>query len=69
MAADLTLLSLCEGSTMAIDYTTPDVQYHRVRAEQERALIDRAANRAARDSHAELMRLHQMRHDSLSPGR
>jgi hypothetical protein len=42
-----------------------DAQYHRARAEQERQLARRAQSREARERHAHLMQLHQLRGDGL----
>ena len=52
---------------MPIDDRTADDRYHHHRAEQERGLAKRARTREARESHAELMRLHESRRDALPP--
>lgn len=44
---------------------TSDDLYHHVRAEQERRLARLARTPQARERHAELMRLHELRRDGL----
>ncbi len=54
---------------MPIDDRTTDARYHQRRAEQERHLARRARTQEAQDSHAELMRLHELKRDGLElPG-
>ena len=50
---------------MPIENRTSDARYHQKRAAQERRLARLAASREAQDSHAELMRLHQLKRDGL----
>lgn len=50
---------------MPIDNRTSDARYHHKRAAQERRLARLASSREAQNSHAELMRLHELRRDGL----